>query len=87
MDKHPLLNSTQLELELDDVRLKVPWNGRSPRGLTRGSQVVILKAQAGKGRPQTRMPAQRDLFEDWQSGPCYTGAGTLLPLPGRMYRG
>ncbi len=36
------MNSEQLELKLDDVRGKLPWDGRSPRSLTRGANLVIL---------------------------------------------
>ncbi len=40
--------SEQLELALDDARLVIPWGGRSPRGLTRVSKNVILKALAAQ---------------------------------------
>ena len=43
------MNSEQLVLALDDVRLKIPWSGRSPRDLTRGHEFIIFKAQGGVG--------------------------------------
>ena len=35
------MNSDQLELELDDVRLRIPWGGRSPRSLTECGKLFI----------------------------------------------
>ena len=32
----------QLELQLDDARLRIPWDGRSPRTLTRCGKLFIL---------------------------------------------
>jgi len=55
----------QLELSLDDVRLKrivVPWGGASPRVLTRGHAVSILKAQAAKNMSDGGAFVQGDLF-------------------------
>jgi len=37
-----MCDSDQLELELDDTRVVIPWGGISPRLLTRGAKVVIL---------------------------------------------
>ncbi len=42
----------QLELELDDVRqvrVKVPWDGRSPRVLTKAFEKFSLGAHPGRG--------------------------------------
>ncbi len=36
------MNSEQLELELDDARLRIPWGGRSPRSLTECGKLFIL---------------------------------------------
>ena len=38
------MNSDQLELELDDARLRIPWDGRSPRSLTKCGKLFSLKA-------------------------------------------
>ncbi len=40
---------------------RLPWEGRSPRALTRGSKVVILQAQAGRGHE--RFIADREQCE------------------------
>ena len=32
----------QLELELNDARLEIPWGGRSPRSLTKCGKLFIL---------------------------------------------
>ena len=37
------MNSEQLVLELDDARLRIPWDGRSPRSLTRCGKLFILE--------------------------------------------
>ncbi len=37
------MNSDQLELDLDDARLRIPWGGRSPRSLTRCGKLFMLK--------------------------------------------
>ena len=34
----------QLELELDDARLRIPWGGRSPRSLTKCGKLFSLQA-------------------------------------------
>ena len=50
MSSHP--RTAQLELELRDVRVRIPWEGTTSRALTKCAQSFILKAQAAKGRPQ-----------------------------------
>ncbi len=35
--------SDQLELELDDARVRIPWGGRSPRDLTKCGKLFILE--------------------------------------------
>ena len=37
----------QFELELNDVRSRIPWEGTSPRELTRGAKVLYLKRELG----------------------------------------
>jgi len=36
-------DSYQLELQLDDARLRIPWGGRSPRSLTECGKLFILE--------------------------------------------
>ena len=78
---HIPLNSTQLELELDDVRLKIPWDGRSPRGLTRGAMALFLSSAAEKSVSAFVDPEQGDLFK--KAAPRSRGAAPLLPLAAR----
>ena len=55
----------QFELALDDVRLKCspePWEGRSPRDLTRVALSGIFKARAGRLTDFIRF-GQYDLFD------------------------
>jgi len=76
-----LLNSTQLELELDDVRLNLPWGGRSPRGLTRAATSVILKARAAESMSEFVDPAQSEIFvARSKRRPQYEGAPLLRRL-------
>jgi len=78
---HP--DGEQLELALGDVHLKLPWEGRSPRGLTRVALSPFFKAQAAKDA-RHRDPTQLDLFvRNGRRKPpeLYRGASPLLPLP------
>ena len=43
------MNSEQLELELDDVRVRIPWDGVSPRMLTKCGKLFSLKAAPARG--------------------------------------
>ena len=72
----------QVYLELDDRRRVVPWDGRSPRELTRAWNTFTLKAQAGRvheraciGREQLML-----VFENKSSRGGSSGAPLLLPL-------
>jgi len=56
------MNSTQLDLELHDVRLRIPWNGTSPRSLTRAAQALFLKRERQKDERFFVDPEQVDLF-------------------------
>ena len=51
----------QLELELDDARLVIPWDGRSPRSLTRMWKSRIV-AELPAGGPIRNAPNQYTLF-------------------------
>ena len=71
----------QREFELDDVRLVLPWGGRSPRELTRARVSFIFKAGAVKKRERIRDPRQLDLFERAVEGPfVYEGVPLLFGL-------
>ncbi len=52
----------QLELDLDDVRRRVPWGGVQPRVLTRGYAQFIFKAQAVKKTSDSVDADQLPLF-------------------------
>ncbi len=51
----------QMELELEDARLKIPWGGRSPRSLTKCGKLFIL-AESPTGGPIRSDPLQLTLF-------------------------
>ena len=76
----------QQELKLDDVRLRLPWGGRSPRVLTRGHSFSIFKAQAAKRTTDFDNDEQLELWpEPAEEGPevlVYFGAPSLLPVRG-----
>jgi len=77
----------QLELNLFPG---VPWNGRSPRVLTRGHLGLILKAKLGG---ESRFFADANQLELFERGarkarsPLSEGASPLLPLPPLTSRG
>jgi len=70
----------QLELELFKGS---PWGGYSPRGLTRGHDVVILTAQAGGASEQAPDLDQYELFATVEAPTEIrsVGAPLLLRLP------
>jgi len=75
----------QLEMDLVDVRLRIPWEGRSPRDLTRVRISLSLKRER-QGREVD--PRQFDLFDRrvggiGRRGPLYEGAPLLVPLADR----
>ncbi len=43
----------QLELELNDVRVRIPWGGRSPRSLTECGKLFMLRAAPTGGATDT----------------------------------
>ncbi len=76
------MNSEQLELALDDVRLKIPWGGQSPRGLTTAYERFTLKTQGAEKRERFSLCARCDYYiVTTRGGPTRGGAPTLLPLP------
>ena len=70
----------QLELSLDDVRLKIPWGGRRPRDLTRSANGLFLSRRAQKSVSDSVNVDQYDLFK--KAAPRYSGAPLLYPLEG-----
>ncbi len=74
---------SQLELSLGDPVLNVPWAGRSPRGLTRGANIVILKAQAAKEHGRFILCNQLEMWPAAENaaGDPSPAAPSLLPLP------
>ncbi len=78
----------QLELGLDDVRLEVPWPGRSPRELTRGFSLLFSRREPQKVRAQISLTDQYDLWLPTpKDGPrVVPGAVPLIPLGKRRRR-
>jgi len=61
-----------------------PWEGRSPRALTRVNMGLIFKALAEESASDFVDPLQLDLFPRRRQRPRFTGgasAPSLLPLP------
>ncbi len=80
----------QLELSLDDVRLKqavVPWSGQSPRELTAAYKRFRLKTQGGGREVQLFLHVMGEscggIPVRKKGSSNYVGASTLLPLPRR----
>ena len=72
----------QLELALDDVRLSIPWDGISPRALTKGAKVLFSKRE----RQRTTDFVDVDQVDIWltdtkKGPPLWGGSPSLLPLP------
>ena len=75
--------STQLDFWQEELEAS-PWQGQSPRALTRGSKVLFLRREPQKADRFFVDPDQYDLFRAVRKGPHqYDGAPSLLPLPGR----
>ena len=73
--------SDQLELALDDVRVKIPWAGRSPRDLTRARSPIFLSQEAQKSVSDLIYVDQLELLpEAVKEGPPFRGAPLLIPL-------
>ncbi len=72
----------QLELALDDVRKRIPWDGQSPRGLTRVSKLLFFKRERQKQERFFADPNQVDLFgAGEQCRPVlYRGAPLLVEI-------
>ena len=74
------VDSRQLALALDDLRLKIPWSGRSPRDLTKGASALFLRRGPSKSASGPVATEQCDLWPSWSEGPLYEGAPSLLPF-------
>jgi len=76
------MTSVQLDLFEDEVAV-LPWRGQSPRVLTRGAKLLFLRRKPQKDERFFVGPDQLDLFHAAIRGPhVYSGAPSLLPLPG-----
>ena len=75
----------QLKLLLDDVVVRIPWEGRSPRELTRVQIDGIFKAGAAESVREFVDPAQLDLWRQITKASRVPSleAPSLLPLPKR----
>ena len=61
---------------------RVPWEGKSPRALTRVNMSLFLRREPQKDDRFAVDPNQYDLFRAAIKGrPQYGGAPSLLPLP------
>lgn len=68
----------QLDLGLNDARVKIPWDGRDPRALTRGAKLLYLRREPGGVSPPPD-PRQLEMFIRHQAR-RYLGAPLLLKL-------
>ncbi len=76
------MNSTQFELGLGDLRVMIPWDGKSPRDLTRARIALFSKRERQKDDRFFVDSVQYDLFLAAIPGRLqYGGAPSLLPLP------
>ena len=72
----------QLELALGDARVRIPWDGVSPRALTSAAQSRIFKAGAAKKHARSGFGTiQFELLHAATKGPSYGGAPLLVELP------
>ena len=75
--------SDQLNLRLEDPRVRIPWGGISPRDLTRSRLALFSRQEPQKDDRFFVDPDQYDLFLAAITGRHrYGGAPSLLPLPG-----
>ncbi len=83
-------DSDQLELELGDKRLLIPWGGRSPRVLTAGYKLIILKRERQKKHERFVLGVQLEIWPgtiERAIAPSGAIAPTLLPLPELTFKG
>ena len=77
------MNSPQLDLFGYEAPA-VPWNGQSPRALTKSARRFSFTARAG-ARVVMGDPSQLELFarDNALERKCAESASTLIPLPRR----
>ncbi len=64
----PSRKGEQLVLLLEDRRLVVPWNGRSPRSLTRAHErFSFVRSGTGRANPDLSLGVQLTLFPEERS--------------------
>ena len=64
---------------------RLPWNGRSPRALTRSAMALFLRRKPQKADRFFVDPEQYDMFPAAKTGPPqYGGAPLLVPLDRRV---
>ena len=74
----------QLGLMLGDERTLIPWEGVSPRELTKGRSSLFFRREPQNDDGFFVDPEQYDLFHAAIEGRYrYGGAPLLLPLPAR----
>ena len=70
------------QLYLFEGMVDLPWDGRSPRSLTRSAKALFFKRERQKNERFFVDVNQMDLFSRRQPGlPQYGGAPSLLPVP------
>ncbi len=84
----PTSDGDQLDLFPEELRAlsRVPWEGRSPRSLTRGAVDFIFKPSGKKSMSDLLSPAQLEFWRriEVPRGEL-PGAPLLLGLPKRRY--
>ena len=79
------MNSESLELALGDERVRIPWDGQSPRALTRVANSIFLRRKPQKDAWDVLCEIQYDLWPAAKTAapPVWGGSPSLLPLPDR----
>ncbi len=82
-------DSDQLALALFDKRVTIPWEGRSPRDLTRARMTLFSSQEAQKSMSEFVDPAQCEFGFLTEKGPRRVSprAPLLVPLKRSVYRG
>ena len=70
----------QLELDLNDVRVNVPWNGRSPRELTKVRMSLFLRQAPQKSVSEFVSADQIEFWPERQKRPRRSSGGAPLLL-------
>ncbi len=76
-----LRDGEQLSLDLHDKRATIPWEGRSPRGLTKAANALFLNREGQKKRERSREePICPECGQSVKGGAPYRGAPLLIPI-------